>query len=338
MAKQNISVGSVANDGTGDTLRQAGNKINANFTEIYNTLGDGLSFNEVSFDSTSLVYEGALPDANETRLKAVEPTGDNNILLPDASGTVVLLDTTDTLTNKTLTTPNINSGVLTTPQINDTSSDHQYIIAVSELAADRTITLPLLTGDDTIVFNDHTQTLTNKTILQPRIQDFIFDSVGSAMLELDRQGTLSHIKISNANSPTIAAQSTNANSFLQLSGKGSAGVSVNKLFVTAFDAQIDHNNIALFDSAAYHAAGVILCNKPSALALGLDNGTSPGEMKHFINKNNGLATVEPTNFAQGTSFALRLNATAQVCWDGLNWHLTNGVDSINGTAPLAYTI
>lgn len=54
--------------------------------------------------------------------------------------------------------------VLTTPQINDTSSDHQYVFAVSELAADRTVTLPLLTGADEFTFNAHTQTLTNKRI------------------------------------------------------------------------------------------------------------------------------------------------------------------------------
>ena len=34
MTRQNISIGSAANDGTGDTLRQAGTKINANFVEI----------------------------------------------------------------------------------------------------------------------------------------------------------------------------------------------------------------------------------------------------------------------------------------------------------------
>ena len=71
----------------------------------------------------------------------------------------VTTDTTQTLTSKTLTSP-----VLTTPQINDTSADHQYVFAVSELAADRTVTLPLLTGNDTFVFADHTQTLTGKTI------------------------------------------------------------------------------------------------------------------------------------------------------------------------------
>lgn len=56
------------------------------------------------------------------------------------------------------------SPALTTPQINDTSSDHQYIFAVSELTANRTITLPLLTSNDTIVFANFAQTLANKTI------------------------------------------------------------------------------------------------------------------------------------------------------------------------------
>ena len=41
MAKQSIGIGTAADDGTGDTLRAAGDKINDNFTEIYTTLGDG---------------------------------------------------------------------------------------------------------------------------------------------------------------------------------------------------------------------------------------------------------------------------------------------------------
>ena len=64
-----------------------------------------------------------------------------------------------TLTNKTLASP-----VLTTPQINDTSSDHQYIFSVQELAADRTVGMPLLTGNDTFAMEAHAATLTNKTI------------------------------------------------------------------------------------------------------------------------------------------------------------------------------
>ena len=51
-----------------------------------------------------------------------------------------------------------------TLEIQDTTGDHQYVLAVSELSADRTITLPLLAGADEFVFKDHIQTLTNKSI------------------------------------------------------------------------------------------------------------------------------------------------------------------------------
>ena len=39
MARNNIGLGSAANDGTGDTLRGAGTKINNNFVELYQKLG-----------------------------------------------------------------------------------------------------------------------------------------------------------------------------------------------------------------------------------------------------------------------------------------------------------
>ena len=80
------------------------------------------------------------------------------------TGDIVGTSDTQTLTDKTLTSPTITSPVITTPQINDTSANHQYVFAVSELTADRTVTLPLLAADDTFVFANHQQTLDNKTI------------------------------------------------------------------------------------------------------------------------------------------------------------------------------
>lgn len=41
MAKQVIGIGTSANDGTGDTIRAGGDKINDNFNEIYTLLGTG---------------------------------------------------------------------------------------------------------------------------------------------------------------------------------------------------------------------------------------------------------------------------------------------------------
>ena len=39
MTKQTLDIGTNANDGTGDTLRSGGEKINDNFNELYSTLG-----------------------------------------------------------------------------------------------------------------------------------------------------------------------------------------------------------------------------------------------------------------------------------------------------------
>jgi plastocyanin len=41
MAKQLIGIGTTANDGTGDTLRTGGDKVNDNFNEVYSALGNG---------------------------------------------------------------------------------------------------------------------------------------------------------------------------------------------------------------------------------------------------------------------------------------------------------
>ena len=40
MALQTVNIGSEADDGTGDNLRDGGDKINDNFLEIYTKFGD----------------------------------------------------------------------------------------------------------------------------------------------------------------------------------------------------------------------------------------------------------------------------------------------------------
>ena len=45
MSKQLINAGQTSNDGTGDTLRQGALKVNANFNEIYDSIGNGLTLN-----------------------------------------------------------------------------------------------------------------------------------------------------------------------------------------------------------------------------------------------------------------------------------------------------
>lgn len=93
-----------------------------------------------------------------TQQTVAQPT----LTIPDFAGvsdTFVFKTKAETLANKTLTSP-----VLVTPQINNLAGTFQYVFAPSALAADRNVTLPLLTGDDEFVFKDFAQTLTNKTL------------------------------------------------------------------------------------------------------------------------------------------------------------------------------
>jgi len=97
---------------------------------------------------------GTLTIPNHADAKLITSgTAATSVTLP-TTGTLATLAGAETLSNKTLTLP----------EINDTSADHQYVFAVSELTADRTVTLPLLTGNDEFVFKDHSATLSNKIV------------------------------------------------------------------------------------------------------------------------------------------------------------------------------
>ena len=54
---------------------------------------------------TGFVFEGSTADSFETTLVATDPTADRTVTIPDLTGTVSLITATETLTNKTLTTP-----------------------------------------------------------------------------------------------------------------------------------------------------------------------------------------------------------------------------------------
>ncbi|MDP3972434.1 MAG: hypothetical protein Q8P61_05955, partial [Candidatus Nanopelagicales bacterium] len=138
-----LDLGASGTAGSLDIFPTTASKGKVRFTATDNTNDDALTITNAAMGQASTL---TIPDPG------------------DSADEFVLKDKTQTLTGKTLTSP-----VLTTPQINDTSADHQYIVAVNELAADRTITLPILTGNDEVVFKDHAVTLTNKTLTSPAI-------------------------------------------------------------------------------------------------------------------------------------------------------------------------
>jgi len=100
--------------GTGDVNITGNGAFSGNVTVTGNLTVNGTTttVNSTQIDVQNAVrFEGATADEFETVLTVTDPTADRTITLPDSTGTVVLADTTDTLTNKTLTTPDVNTSL-----------------------------------------------------------------------------------------------------------------------------------------------------------------------------------------------------------------------------------
>ena len=76
------------------------------------TGGGASEFSTVAVN-TSVIFEGATADANETTLVASDPDADRTITLPNATDTLVGKATTDTFTNKTITASSNSVGLAT---------------------------------------------------------------------------------------------------------------------------------------------------------------------------------------------------------------------------------
>jgi hypothetical protein len=300
MSRQILNRGTTANDGTGDTLRVAAQKINENFGELYSTIGGDDASSTVTLTSAGAVFEGSSPDDHETTLIAVEPTADNNVYIPNDGGTLILDSCAQTLTNKTILSPS-----LTTPSIKDADSSHAYNFVVGNLAANRNVTLPVLSGNDTFVFANHTETLSNKTLITPVIKNptlgglsggaSLFDSSSNQYLTFSKvSSAVNHVNISNSatgNNPSVDVDGGDANIGLELSAKGTGGIEIkNKLVLekgtdVSSSAGVDLNEpLTVFNSG-------------SLISPTIGDGTTQGEMKTFMNVGAGevrLTTGSPS--------------------------------------------
>ena len=335
MARQTIFTGTTANDGTGDSLRSAGVKLNANFAELYGKFGSDLTLSElIDFDSASINISNPA-QTFKTNISVISPTQNNFAKVPNYTGDFVIDSATQTLKNKTLETP-----VLVTPKFGDTTNTHQYSVVPSELIDNRNITLPLLGSDDEFVFASHPQTISNKVLdsdqlISPRIEGDIKTYGGAPMLNLeDRTSGLipvNSLSISNSltgNPIDLIPTGSDTDVDLRLRGKG-AGATLLSLRVAFGEGNATVAETS--NNSTYSATEPYIiqddANPVGAVFQNLPDGSVIGEVKYITSRiASNTLRVTPTSFAQGNWFELGANKTAHLIWDGTYWYVVNTSD------------
>jgi len=183
------------------------------------------------FPVGTMVFEGSdfnyldSGDAFETTLAFTDPTADRTHTLPDNTGDIVLDIATQTLTNKTLTSPTINGGTFggsfggtitmngvilagASPLVFEGATDdaHETTLALVDPTTDRTVTLPNAT--DTLIGKATTDTISNKSFdfggtgnsITGSLSEFNAALQGDSFATIDNADTLTNKTLT---SPTI---------------------------------------------------------------------------------------------------------------------------------------
>jgi hypothetical protein len=345
MARQTLNRGTTANDGTGDTLRTAAQKINENFSELYLTLGGDGVVTSVTLVESGVSFEGLTEDAFELILGLdSEPSSDLKLLLPVAArnnDTITLNETAQILARKTLEAPIITDNF----SIADNTGDHSYAVIAEELSTNVEIGLPVLSTDDVFVFANATQTLTNKTIDGLNLNNptlggiangsTFFDSSSNEYIQFSKTAAaVNYITLANAatgNAPTIDVDGDDTNVSLNLASKGTGGITFKNKLV------LEKGTDVVSNTAVDLTEPLTVFNSGSLISPTIGDGTTQGETKYFINVNTGEARLTPSGAStnifsvdSGNGFiSFDEGDGCQLIWNSTNslWYIvaSNGV-------------
>ena len=295
----------------------------------------------------AFVFEGASADAYETTLTVVDPTADNTINLPNASGTLVLRDTTDTLTNKTIsgasnTLTNIGNSSLTNSKI--TISDGS---TTQDLDLGNTLTITsgegidaVVSATDTLTISAEEATSSNKGVASFNATDFTVTS-GAVTLNAERVQDIAGAMFSSNTETLITASYQDADGTIDLVVDNDLANydNTNSAFITAsstdtltnktFDANGSGNSITNIEVADF-AAGVLDTDLASVSAS--DNTVASAKaIKAYVD---AQVTASGLDFQADTGGALSIDLDSET----LSFTGGTGIDTVGSGNNVTFNI
>ena len=186
-----------------------------NVTGTVITTGNLSDITNIGVFTSTITMEGSTADDHELTISAGDPTADRTATFPDATGTIVLDTATQTLTNKTLTTPTISSiingaATLTLPTSTGTVALTTDIPAGVVTTSDSGTVTSTMISNGTIVNDDINA---DAAIAQSKISNLTTDLAAKASLSgATFTGAVSGTDLTLSGNLTVNGTTTNINS------------------------------------------------------------------------------------------------------------------------------
>ena len=271
----------------------------------------------------SIVFEGATPDAFETTLTVVDPTQDNTITLPNTTGTVVIANAAQTLTNKTIDMTGVTlTGLSSAGMSVSSATPKNYVDSILGSATSAATSAASAATSATSAATSATSAAASATTAAASATT----SASSATAAATSATSAAASATAAATSATSAAASATAAATSATSAAASATTAANSVATIAGYATSSANSATAAATSATSAAASATAASTSAASAATSATSAAASYDQFDDRYLGSKTSDPTLDNDGNALitgALYFNSVinAMKVYNGSSWDL-----------------
>jgi hypothetical protein len=312
--------------GEGDVVGTLKTQTLTNKTLTSPTISDPILTGTASAGAV-LVFEGTTADNNETTLTVVDPTQDNTVTIPNTSGNVVIDTATQTLTNKTLTSPTISgsptiTGLSSAGMISTSATPKDYVDSILGSATAAATSAASAATSATSAATSATSASNSASAASTSATSAAASATAASTSATSAEASATAASTSASSASTSASSAlTSANS--ASTSASSASTSASSALTSANSASTSATSAATSASSASTSASSALTSANSAATSASSAATSYDQ---FDDRYLGSKTSDPTVDNDGNALitgALYFNSVvnAMKVYNGSSWDL-----------------